>query len=144
MSFWEVVGTQTVVAKESHLARGEYNPDNLYSVTTTERFVAIDLRRATDTPNLAKIRQVEREYFQLCAELGNLGCSPLDNYASPTAMDINWKTVLILLLLFWPALIWYFYSKNKKLKQAVTSWQSRKPRLDGLLQDNRSILNLPG
>lgn len=43
--FWESTGTQTVVSKESHLESGEFNPDNLYSVTTTERFVALDFRR---------------------------------------------------------------------------------------------------
>jgi hypothetical protein len=142
MFFWEVAGTQTIVAKESHLESGEYNQDNLYSVTTTERFVAIDLRRATDTPNLSKIKDVERQYFQISAELSNLGASPLDKYASPPGMAINWKSVGLLLIFFWPALVWYFYSKNKKLKQAIASWQSLKPRLDALIGDNRSILNL--
>ena len=61
--YWEVTGTQTVVAKESHLESGVFNRDNLYSITTTERFVAIDLRRATNTPNLPKIKEVEREFF---------------------------------------------------------------------------------
>ncbi len=148
MFFWEVAGTQTIVAKESHLERGEYNSDNLYSVTTTERFVAIDFRRRTDIPNLSKIKQVEQEYFRTRAALSNLGCSPLDNYANPPGMEISWKAVGLLSLLIFayglgiPLLVWYFWSKNKKQKQDVALWQSLKPQLESLLRDNRSILNV--
>lgn len=81
--YWELAGTQTVVAKESHLESGDFNPDNLYSVTTTERFVALDFRRPTDIPNLSKIKSLEREYFQVCAALRNVGASPLNGYAPP-------------------------------------------------------------
>ena len=67
--YWEMTGTQTVVSRDSHLESGLFNPDNLYSVTTSEQFVAIDFRRATDTTNLARIKEVEREYFQLPSQI---------------------------------------------------------------------------
>ena len=85
--FWEMTGTQTVVSKESHLESGNFNPDNLYSVTTTERFVALDFRRATDIQNLQRIKAIEGEYFEVCSSLRNLGASPLDGYSTPPAVD---------------------------------------------------------
>ena len=45
MFYWELTGTQTVVAVDSHLESGVFDSDNIYSVTTTERFVALDFRR---------------------------------------------------------------------------------------------------
>lgn len=83
--WWELGGAQTIVSKESHLKSGEglFDSDTIYSVTTTERFVALDFKRATNLPNLAKVKQVEQEYFQTCVALRSLGSSPLDNYALP-------------------------------------------------------------
>ena len=81
--FWELMNTQTVVSKESHIEEGKFDSDNLYSVTTTERFVAIDFRRPTDIPELERIRQVEQQYREICVALTNVGGSPLNYYALP-------------------------------------------------------------
>jgi len=196
MFFWEVTGTQTVVARESHLESGKFNEDNLYSVTTTERFVSIDLRRATDIPNLGKIKELEQQYFHLCTELSNIGGSPLDNYSSnpvsppkeviPSLFDgavycdtrpstssgptgqfvassprngimvsseeigINWVGVVVGAVFYViPGILYYIYCKKtypKKVQEyetEVAAWGSLKSRLDVLMRDNRSILNLP-
>ncbi|GEM_PF-1930454 len=94
--FWELTNTQTVVSKESHLESGDFNPDNLYSVTTTERFVALDFRRATDIQNLQKIKAVEREYFEICASMRNLGASPIDNWFPPQPASFGIMDVLFI------------------------------------------------
>lgn len=145
--YWELTGTQTIVAKESHLESGEFNPDNLYSVTTSERFVAMDFRRATDAPNLSKIKEIEREYFQLCAALVNLGASPLDGYSAPPSRpSIGLLGELTLKIWPWPIGNLYYHQKGKKRDEkhyeAVASWQSLKARLDGLLQENKPVLNI--
>lgn len=62
--YWEVVGTQTVVSKESHLEEGGiFESDKVYSVTTEERFVTIDFKRGKNRPNLEEIKSIEREYL---------------------------------------------------------------------------------
>jgi hypothetical protein len=141
--YWEVTGTQTVVSRESHLESGLFNPDNLYSVTTSEHFVAIDLRRATNTPNLARIKEVEREYFQLCASLANLGASPLNNYSTPPSKDINFAMLgcLALFSAFILGIVYYLW-KDQEHKKAIAQWSNLKARLDRLLQENRAILNI--
>ncbi len=141
--FWQVQSTQTIVSKESHLKSGDFNPDNLYSVTTTERFVAIDLKRPTNIANLSKIKQIEKQYFDICASLSNLGCSPLDNYSSEPKKQMNW----ILLFIFFglwivPAILYWIYV-GKKHTKALGQWKQLKTQLDGLLNDNKSVLNLP-
>ena len=141
--YWELTGTQTVVATESHLESGDYNPDNLYSVTTTERFVAIDFKRSTDIQDLDKIKQVERRYFETCASLNNLGASPLDNYASAPPKDVNYLIVIGLAMFFCvvPGILYYKW-KDKKHKESVTKWIEVKTSLDRLLVDNKEILNI--
>ena len=61
--YWEVVGTQTVVSKDSHLEKGGFLDDNIYSVTTEERFVTLDFKRGKSIPNLEEIKSIEREYL---------------------------------------------------------------------------------
>lgn len=140
--YWELTGTQTVVAKESHLESGDFNPDNLYTVTTTERFVAMDFRRGTDIRDLGKIKQAERTYFEICASLSNVGASPLDNYSSPPASNMGLLGELSLRIWPWKIGNAYYYSKRKKHEEAVASWESLKARRDALLRDNRTILNV--
>jgi hypothetical protein len=165
--YWELTATQTVVAKESHLESGEYNPDNLYSVTTTERFVALDFKRPTDVPNLPKIKQVEDEYYQICAALRNVGASPLDGYAPPPTESLSFADLMgisaltamanpgyLLWILTWgpireikrvgiAGLLFPAFAYRKKSQAAVIEEYGRiKPRLDALLRDNKGILNI--
>ena len=163
--YWELTATQTVVAKESHIESGMWNSDNLYSVTTTERFVALDFKRAMATDNLQDIKQVEKEYFQICVGLRNLGASPLDNYSLPIVkpflfseyiMSIfnpgywlwvltcgsirNLKKIGFLGFLFAP--YGYWKSKQGDREQTVREFGVLRSRLDTLLSDNKNILNI--
>ncbi len=165
--YWELTGTQTVVAKESHLESGEYNSDNLYSVTTTERFVAMDFRRATDIPNLPRIKEVEKEYFQLCVALANLGASPLDNYSTPPyesfeVADLLGISALKALLSpgywLWMFTLWYIreakkigvlgvlfpaYGYRKRREpERLAQFSLIRARLDALMSESKSILNM--
>ena len=147
--YWELTGTQTVVAKESHLESGDFNPDNLYSVTTTERFVAMDFRRATDTANLQEIKKVENDYFQLCAALSNVGASPLDSYSTPPAAGNPLLAYILLVIAYCfyivPGILFQRSSLFKNLKtgrDVIEQYQVLKPKLDALLRDNSSILNI--
>ena len=142
MFYWELTGTQTVVSVESHLESSIFTPDTLYSVTTDERFVTMDFKRATDIPNLPRIKEVEREYFQICVALVNLGSSPVNNYSTPPKKEINW-TWLIVLGSFSALIgsVWYYRSKDKKHKEAIAQWTSFRASRDELLQENRAILN---
>ena len=167
--YWELTGTQTIVAKESHLEGGGFidsvvdtfldNPDEtIYSVTTTERFVAMDFRRATDIPNLQKIKELERESFELCVSLKNLGGSPFDNYSippPPTAGNPTLAyTLLLIAYLFYivPGILFQRSSLFNRLKigqDVVDQYQGMieqyrvlKSSLDFLLSGNSSILNI--
>ena len=122
--------------------------DTLYSVTTAERFVALDFRRVHDIPNLPRIKEVEREYFQFCVSLANLGASPLDNYSThtPPPKEINWIALGCLSLLYILPGVFYYIWKEKKHKEAIVQRANEfnllKPRLDNLLQQNREILKI--
>ena len=140
--YWELTGTQTVVSKESHLKSGDFNPDNLYSITTTERFVALDFKRATDIQGLDKIKQVENRYYEICASLNNIGASPIGNYSSPPPKNINYLILIVLGLMYAVPGILYYLWVAKKHKEKVTKWSDLKPSLDKLLVDNKEILNI--
>ena len=74
--FWEVIGTNTIVSRDSHLEDGGiFDRDTIYSVTTTERFSTIDFRRAKNIPRLSEIKSAESQYFSLVNRLENLGSS---------------------------------------------------------------------
>lgn len=169
--YWELINTQTVVSKESHLEEGTFNSDNLYSVTTTERFVTMDLRRPTDIPDLQKIRELEQRYFHICAGLRNLGSSPYDNYSQPARLSGSTSFVDRQVIEFFDAfrsIPWLFtlgplkdgfgikgliFSGNawKKKRQAERSQQNErdvetfnhlKSDLEDLLHVNRELLNV--
>jgi hypothetical protein len=165
--YWELTGTQTVVAKESHLESGEFNSDNLYSVTTTERFVAMDFKRGTDIPEVQRVKQIEAKYFQICASLRNLGGSPLNNYAVPD-FSLNPLEAFILPLLNPSYYIWTMtlgpYRDFKKIglvgflwspyghwkvkhghydqEEKIRQFNSLKAELQHLLGSNKEILNV--
>ena len=142
MFYWELQATQTVVSKEAHLESGKFNPDNLYSVVSTERFVTLDFRRPTNIPNLPKIKQIEREYFELCASLVNLGCSPLANYSDRPPMRFN-PLIFLLLLGIWviPG-VWYLWRANKKRLEATEQSRELRARLDRLISNNKTVLSV--
>ena len=77
--FWEVIGTNTIVSRDSHLEDGGiFDRDTIYSVTTTERFSTIDFRRLKDLPKLSEIKLVESQYFSTVNRLENLGSSAIN------------------------------------------------------------------
>ena len=62
--YWEIIETQTVVAKESHLDRPELS-NVIYSVTTEERFVTLLFKRNKNIPHYEKIKAIETKYFTI-------------------------------------------------------------------------------
>jgi hypothetical protein len=90
--WWELQSTSTIVSKATevfgsvggNINNGSGNiSGNISSRIITERFVTMDFKRVNNVPNLSKIKSLEQEYDQTCAELNQLGCSPLNNYANP-------------------------------------------------------------
>ena len=61
MFYWELVGTQVIVSKESHLEPGGFidaileNDEVIYSVVTEERFATVDLKRDKSIPDYEKV-----------------------------------------------------------------------------------------
>lgn len=142
--FWEVVGTNTIVSKESHLEAGNIflESDTIYSVTTTERFSTIDFRRAKDIPGLSEIRSVESQYFSIVGQLENLGSSALDNYATPPPMKFNWIAFLLLCMFYVIPGVLYWRSKTKGHARIRDEWARLKAEFDALVNDNRDLLNV--
>lgn len=142
--FWEMLGTSTVVAKESHLERGgAFDSDSLYSVTTTERFSTVDFRRPKNLPGLADtIKPLESQYFTLVGQLEDLGSSCLDNYSTPPLKDFSWGMFLFLCVLYVLPGVWYWRSKHERYKKVCEQWSTWKNELDALVSDNRHALNV--
>ena len=141
--FWNLVATQVVVSKESHLERGGmFDTDTIYSVTTTERFATIDLKRRRDIPYLDYIKQYEQRYMQICGNLIDLGCTPLDNYTSPPPV----KGIGCLGALWSMSLAGRGYSKKIKAtnEQKALQYQQLKTELDNLLISYRQFLTAYG
>jgi len=140
--YWDLVATQTVVSKESHLERGKYDSDTIYSVTTTERFSTIDLKRKRSIPNIERIKEAERKYFQLCGSLIGLGCSPVDNYTTPPLeKSIGCGIVLLYIFGIFPGIL-----ASQKIKadneRNLLEYQRLKTELDGLMTTNKQLLNI--
>lgn len=139
--YWDLVGTQTIVSKESHLERGGlFDSDTIYSVTTTERFSAIDLKRKRNIPDIDRIKDIERKYFQLCSNLLSFGCSPLDNYSSPSKKGIGCLGVFLYLWII-PGIL---YSRKVKAdnERRLLQCQQLKAELDDLVTANKQLLNI--
>lgn len=163
--YWEPTQTQTVVSRESHLEEPNSLMEGLldesmgektiYSVTTTERFMVINLRRNKDIANLEQIRAIEDEYFRASAELSTLGCSITDNYTTPPPHDIGIRDILPL---FNPFFAFFHFFKwlgqcirvelyPLKLllgfrKRKLEKHSRLKAKLDQLLETNQMILNV--
>lgn len=87
--FWEMLGTDTVVSKESHLEDGGiFDSDTIYSVTTTERFTTIDFRRNKDIPQLSEVKSIESRYFSIINRLERMGSSALNDYSTPPQRNL--------------------------------------------------------
>jgi len=108
--WWELVGTTTVVAKESHLEPATFmdeilgQGDTIYSVTTTERFATVDLKRDKSIPNLEMVKPVETQYFGIVRQLEGLGGSLVNGYAVPS-YGIDYGGVVRRFL--FPYWVWY-------------------------------------
>jgi len=141
--YWDLVATQVIVSKESHLERGGiFDSDTIYSVTTTERFATVDLKRRRDIPNIDIIRSVEHRYIEITGQLIHLGCSPLNNFtAPPPAKGIGCLGVFLYLLWIFPGVI-YSQKIKKDNERTVLEYKRLIAELDGLLTQYRQYLNM--
>lgn len=183
--YWELMQTQTVVSKESHLEPATFvdeilgNGDTIYSVTTEERFATVNLKRDKGIPNYTAIRSVEAQYFGLVRQLEALGGSVVDSYAVPHQEGASCGGLLLRFLFFpyvwyeeagclgvilagWPAVIKVFqrdgvgrgilflflpvtsYYQRHKLaaEKNLAEFLSLKEKMDGLVEDNKELLNV--
>lgn len=141
--FWEVIGTNTVVSRDSHLESGGiFDSDTIYSVTTTERFSTIDFRRPKELSDLSKIKSVDSQYFSTVNRLENLGSSAINNYATPPPKQFNWIVFLVLCLFYILPGVLFWHFKSKKYSKICAEWQAIKRELDSLVDNNRQILNV--
>jgi hypothetical protein len=140
--YWEVIGTNTVVSKESHLEPGGvFDSDTIYSVTTEERFCTLDVRRDKCIDNYDRLRGVESRYIGIVCELERLGCSAHDGYTSPPAKQFS-KLLLIVSILFYvvPGILYWLYVAKKHAERCARH-EALKAGLDGLVAANRDLLN---
>ena len=135
MFHWELVGTQTVVSKESHIERGKglFDSDTIYSVTTTERFATVDLKRDLNITNLDKIKAVESQYFDTCNRLIGIGCSPVNEYGPPPKKSIGLVGLLLYCFYIVPGIL---YSKkiNGDNEKTANTYKELKGRLSRLMR----------
>ncbi len=165
MFWWEVSNTQDIVSKKSQPKKRKFKADNLYSVVTTKKFVAIEFKRATNIDNLAKIKLIEQEYVQICIALANLGGLPANHYSMlPASQPPDFYSFSCL---FDPGYwIWSFtwgpiravgeYGIGALFNGPLTYWKTKegerqaqrdnydalKSRLDSLINENKAILNV--
>lgn len=161
--YWQLVQTQTVVSKESHLQSTSpflshiISPgDTVESVTTEERFVTLNLKRSRDIPNLDQVKTVENEYFNVINQLGRIGCSPIGNFSdSPVNPSVGlvdffcldfrppwtrWKDFREYGLL--AGISPKVAKKKRSYAERLKTHQELKSRLDQIADDNKHILNL--
>lgn len=62
--YWNLLSSQEIRAIDNHL---ETRGDSLYSVTKTDHYVKLAFSRDVETPNLDKIKKLEKEFFDLPA-----------------------------------------------------------------------------
>lgn len=142
--FWEVMATNTVVAKESHLEAGKgiLDYDTIYSVTTEERFSTIDFRRSSAIPNLARVREIEQQYFNIVQQLESMGCSIHDNYSTLPPKKINWiKAYLLFAIWIYPG-IRYIQKIDREYEALRGKWERLTTEMNSLINDNYHVLNL--
>lgn len=141
--FWELIGTNTVVSRDSHLENGGvFDSDTIYSVTTTERFSTINFRRSKEIPKFSEIKSIESQYFSIVNQLENLRSSAINNYATPPSKQFSWGVFLFLCLFYMiPGAIYWIY-KSKKYSKICAEWQTLKRELESLVSVNTQILNV--
>jgi hypothetical protein len=141
--FWELVGTNTVVSKESHLESGGLlDSDSVYSVTTTERFSTIEFKRVQRFAGADRVKVVESDYFALVRRLEQLGCSVENNYKVPPPRDFNVVIFLLGCVFYIIPGVLYYRSKQRKHAEACATWNTLSVKLDRLLVSNAAILNM--
>jgi len=142
--YWELVATQVIVSKESHLEKGSgiFDSDTIYSVTTTERFATVDLKRRRNIPNLDIIRSVEHRYMEITGQLIHLGCSPVDNFtALPAAKGIGCLGIFLYFIVIFPGVL-YSQKIKRDNEKTIREYQRLVAELDGLLTQYRPYLNM--
>jgi hypothetical protein len=137
--FWDLVGTQTILSRESHLERSFFAPDTLYSVTTTERFGSIDFRRKRHIPYIDNIKEIEKKYFAIRNRLIALGSNPLNGFGPPPKKQAGCMAYLLCFVLIGFFLLQQTKSRNEKI---LLEYQQTKAEFDKLISDNKAILNI--
>ena len=141
--FWELIGTNTILSRDSHLeGGGVFDRDTIYSVTITERFSTIDFKRPKELPKLSEIKSVESQYFSIVNQLENLECSAINNYTIPPDKQFNWIVFLLLCVFYILPGVLYWRSRGKKYSKICAEWQALKGKFDSLVDTNRQILNV--
>lgn len=145
---WELVTTQTIVSKESHLEPGGFLESILedhpvvYSVWSEERFATVDLKRDRRIASFEQLRKLEREYFQIVANLQEIGCSPADSYATPLEKKPHWLlTGCLFILWVFPGIL-YLNHVKKKNEEIRARHRELRPQLLEFLESNRNVLNI--
>ena len=62
---WSLLNTQEVNVVDSHLQKGSWGDDNIYSVTKKAHYVKLSFYREIDMPHLNEIRKLEAAYLGL-------------------------------------------------------------------------------
>ncbi len=142
--FWEMMGTNTIVSKESHLEDGGiFDSDGtIYSVTTAERFTTVDFRRNKDIPHLSEVKSLESRYFSIISRLERMGLSALNDYRTQPAKEFSEITFIVLLCFFVYPGIWYYRKKNEEYEKLCDQWRSLRAERSSLVNDNQNILNV--
>ena len=85
---------------------------------------------------------MDRSYFTTCAALNYVGAFPLDRYRIPPSIDINYVLLIILGFFAFVGSVLYYLWQVKKHKEAISEWTQLKAKLDGILKENRGMLNI--
>lgn len=103
--YWNLLSSQEIRSIDNHL---ETRGDSLYSVTKTSHYVKLAFSRDVATPNIDKIKNLEKEFFDL----------PIPKY--PKLFPGSGCLWAVIFLFTWPVsvpawIIYYFvkYSPNK-------------------------------
>lgn len=122
---WELVSSQEIATKDSHLER---RGDTLYSVTESENYVKLVFNRDTSIPNYAELDALYRQYL----EYPNVGCP---------GSRINKVLAFILCITIWPAgiiyIIWGLVKGKKERDEYYSYIVSREEKIEELLIESK-------
>ncbi len=131
---WTLKSTQEVHSKDTHLERGGWNYDQLYSVTETTNYVKLMFQRDTQIPNYNEIAELENEYWSIMTSEPNkpggtmfwviLSIIGLIFYIIPGAIVIAIRVMILV---------------NYKKKHS--EWEIRYNKVPGILEKCRQYMS---